>query len=121
MTAPYAFIVEDDPNLGPAFAEILADFVGWRVELITNGKEALNRLNQVVPDAILLDVNIPGMRGPELLEHIHNSNGRFAHMKTVLMTADSIVAESMHSQVDMVLVKPVAVEYLLQQLDQLMA
>lgn len=121
MTAPYAFLIEDDPNLGPAFVEILQDFASWRVELIVNGREAFHRLNQVVPDAILLDVNIPGMRGPELLEHIHNSNGRFARMKTVLMTADTVVAEELRNRVDLVLVKPVAVDDLLAKLGLLLA
>ena len=50
-------------------------------EVIGNGEEALGRLNQLadegtLPDLILLDFNVPGLSGKELLDEMGKS-GRF--------------------------------------------
>lgn len=62
-------IVEDDP----AFAEILKVVVGKvsEVELIgtcDNTLDAAKRIDLDKPDVLLLDINISGLEGPEVLE-----------------------------------------------------
>ena len=49
-------MLSGDPNL------MLAGFA-------SNGKEALDKLNQVCPDLILLDIEMPEMDGLEFLRH----------------------------------------------------
>ena len=59
-------IVEDEPDL----RECLQDFFtakGFLVACATGGDEAMDWLQQHVPDVLLLDVNMPGHSGIEVL------------------------------------------------------
>jgi two-component system, chemotaxis family, protein-glutamate methylesterase/glutaminase len=49
-------MLSEDPNL-------------WVVGFASNGREALDRLAQVQPDLILLDIEMPEMDGLEFLRH----------------------------------------------------
>lgn len=42
----------------------------WHMEFVTSGAEALARMEQVRFDAIISDLNMPGMNGAELLERV---------------------------------------------------
>jgi len=58
-------LVDDDPD----FVEILSSKlkeVGFNIEIAYNGKEALEKLNQIKPDLIILDVMMPEMDGIDL-------------------------------------------------------
>ncbi|MBN1178063.1 MAG: response regulator [Anaerolineae bacterium] len=43
---------------------------GWEVESVIGGAEALARLEQSPVDVMLLDINMPGMDGMEVLSHL---------------------------------------------------
>lgn len=60
-------IVEDDKFLGSLLARKLEkeEFI---VSLATNGVEALNKINESLPNLILLDLILPNMNGFEILE-----------------------------------------------------
>jgi PAS domain S-box-containing protein len=55
-------IVEDHPLLRPMLAEALANS-GCQVKEASDGQGALEALNDFQPDLLVLDVNLPGMRG----------------------------------------------------------
>jgi CheY-like chemotaxis protein len=42
----------------------------WQVEEAGTGEEALERLRSIVPDLVLMDVNMPGMGGMAAAEQI---------------------------------------------------
>jgi diguanylate cyclase (GGDEF)-like protein len=58
-------LVDDDPGAIQLMGRILAD-VG-KIRFATNGKDALRLARATVPDLILLDAEMPGMSGFELL------------------------------------------------------
>lgn len=59
-------IVEDDRDIVDAFADILRN-KGHTVRTAHNGKQGLCKLReQPLPDAVLLDVEMPVMTGPEM-------------------------------------------------------
>jgi CheY-like chemotaxis protein len=59
-------VVEDNPDLRDLLADALMD-AGYDVEKVTNGAEALGRVETWLPDAILLDLMLPIMDGAEFL------------------------------------------------------
>jgi DNA-binding response OmpR family regulator len=57
-------VVDDDPDILDALAEIL-EVEGYDVQRARNGREALQRLEQGLPDLVLLDLMMPVMDGWE--------------------------------------------------------
>ena len=66
---PLVLLVEDDPDGRLLFCEWLSD-AGFRVETAHNGLQALERALEIRPDAILTDLNIPGIDGYELTRRL---------------------------------------------------
>ena len=66
---PLVLIVEDDREGRLLFAEWLHQ-AGFRIELAHNGLQALERALDLLPDAILTDLNIPGIDGYELTRRL---------------------------------------------------
>jgi len=57
-------VVDDDPDILDALSEIL-EVEGYDVQRARNGREALQRLEQGLPDLVLLDLMMPVMDGWE--------------------------------------------------------
>ena len=66
---PLVLLVEDDRDGRILFAEWLLA-AGFRVEQAHNGLQALERARDLLPDAILTDLNIPGIDGYELTRRL---------------------------------------------------
>ena len=62
-------LVEDDRDGRLLFAEWLVS-AGFRVAQAHNGFQALERARDLLPDAILTDLNIPGIDGYELTRRL---------------------------------------------------
>ncbi len=62
-------IVEDDPFLVKAY-KIRFEKESVDVEVAVNAEEALTYFKKTPPDAVLLDIMLPGMSGFELLEEM---------------------------------------------------
>jgi len=60
--------VEDDPDIQVVAALALEAVGGLSVLVCGSGAEALSRLTEFGPDLVLLDVMMPGMDGPTMLE-----------------------------------------------------
>ena len=59
---PTILLVEDDPELARMVAEYLTEN-GYRVSVDSRGDTAVNRIVSELPEAVILDVNLPGMDG----------------------------------------------------------
>lgn len=73
QTIKHILVVEDDPALSDAFSIVLKK-EGYDVSVAFNGKEALDKVAEVNPDLILLDLLMPIMGGKEFLEKFENSS-----------------------------------------------
>ncbi|MGK7389056.1 MAG: response regulator [Candidatus Cyclobacteriaceae bacterium M2_1C_046] len=47
-----------------------------QVEMVNNGEEAINKLRQIDPDIIFVDINMPVMGGWEFLDYIFRNNNQ---------------------------------------------
>ncbi len=78
------FLVDDDENLR-AVVERWLRKDGYDVSCLSSGDECLEALGEEAPDAICLDMNMPGLSGIETLERIRE---RYPAMPVVVLTAD---------------------------------
>ncbi|ELS03771.1 response regulator containing a CheY-like receiver domain and an HTH DNA-binding domain [Xenococcus sp. PCC 7305] len=62
-------LIDDDPNLILLVKDYL-EFRGYNVVTAENGREALEVLDQNIPDMIICDVMMPEMDGYSLVQHI---------------------------------------------------
>jgi len=62
-------LVEDDPFLIDIYSTKLKE-AGFVVEVAQDGDEALNKVRELMPDLVLLDIVLPAMNGWEILREI---------------------------------------------------
>lgn len=55
-------IVEDNENNRCLFRDILS-FQGYEIALAADGQEGVNKARELMPDLILMDIQMPGMDG----------------------------------------------------------
>jgi CheY-like chemotaxis protein len=105
MEKPLILIVEDDQTQNQIFKIALSkDFI---VETFLDGNSAAARLDEVIPALVLLDLNLPGKSGRELLTQIREDE-RIANIRVILTTADEQQAEILQGDADLVLLKPIS-------------
>ncbi len=64
---PAVLVVDDDPHIQVMLREVLEE-EGYDVWVVGNGQEALDLLDRLRPDVILLDLMMPVMDGREFYE-----------------------------------------------------
>jgi DNA-binding NtrC family response regulator len=63
-------VVDDDPGVRSLLEHVLARH-GYDVRSVADGQTALRAIREDSPEAVLLDVNLPGLSGVEALEAVH--------------------------------------------------
>ena len=81
---PRVLIVEDDPMVLELIATRL-DLAGFQTFHARNGREGLNRIQDLRPDGLVLDINLPIMDGFAVLSHL-NATASF-YPPTLVLTA----------------------------------
>ena len=78
-------VVDDEPMVRDTLGQVLAE-EGYVVDLAVDGASALELVHAARPDAILLDVMMPGMNGRQFLQELR-SDAAYANVPVLLMTA----------------------------------
>jgi two-component system cell cycle response regulator DivK len=110
MEKPVALIVEDDRDIVALFRHVL-DVAGYHTEIVLNGKEAMERLENSHPNIVLLDLQLPGMSGIEILKRMR-ADERMKNIPVVVITAYPPYADSLPVEPDLLLLKPVDINQL---------
>ncbi len=84
-------IVDDDP-VNMQLLEDLLNENGYRVDASSDGKSALEFIENESPDLILLDVMMPGLDGYEICEKL-KSNIETKHIPVIFLTAKNDVED----------------------------
>lgn len=84
-------VVDDAPPNVKLLRLILKD-AGYRVLEATSGPEALETLHREKPDAMVLDVRMPGMTGYDVCREIRQ-DAEFATLPVIMVTALSLPEE----------------------------
>jgi CheY-like chemotaxis protein len=105
MSKPLALIIEDDSEIANILSISLRN--DFTIEILRDGSDALERLAQVVPVLIVLDLHLPEVSGMDIFEQIR-SDARLNATKVILCTADALRADVLRGQADLVLLKPIS-------------
>ncbi|OGQ99819.1 MAG: two-component system response regulator [Deltaproteobacteria bacterium RIFOXYD12_FULL_55_16] len=66
-------LVDDEDSIHLLYREELED-EGYEVHSALSGEEALAQLKVILPDLIILDINMPGINGIDVLRQIKETN-----------------------------------------------
>jgi DNA-binding response OmpR family regulator len=104
-------IVEDEPRVAAAMRELLDD--EYIVDVAQDGEAGLAAASQVRPDLVLLDINMPGMSGLEVLRRLRN---RDSSLPVIMITGtddDFSITTALMRGAFAYIPKPCSGEYLL--------
>jgi len=107
MSELIALVVEDDEGLAVITSATLQS-AGFSVETARDGETALAWLESSVPTLIVLDLNLPGISGPEVLTQVR-ADDRMKETRIIAVTGYPVMSEGLGDQVDLVLIKPFGV------------
>jgi CheY-like chemotaxis protein len=79
-------IIDDEDDIREVAALSLETVAGWEVITANSGAQGLARAAEFHPDAVLLDVMMPGMDGPTTFRELR-ANPATAKIPVLLLTA----------------------------------
>ncbi len=65
-------IVEDDTHIGTFLVEAITGETPYHAFLVASGPEALEALQSLKPNLLILDYHLPGIDGLELYDRVHS-------------------------------------------------
>ena len=105
MSDQFALVIEDDEDQADILAKAL-QAAGFETEIVRTGNAALERLDVVVPDLVVLDMHLPGVSGTGIVLKIR-ADERLAKTRIIIATVEPEAAEVIQDKADLVLAKPV--------------
>jgi CheY-like chemotaxis protein len=79
-------VVDDNARMCSVVSTILTVMGGYDVQTASSGPEALEVVSHDAPDVILMDVMMPEMDGPTVIQHLRESE-RTRDIPVILLTA----------------------------------
>jgi DNA-binding response OmpR family regulator len=118
---PARILVVDDERHIARFLEFVLKKAGYEVAIAHNGEQALAAGERFEPDAMLLDLVLPGISGLEILKRLR-SNGKHAPCVVMVLSARSFgdaPVEVMEAGANAHATKPIAPSTILKKLLEL--
>ncbi len=81
---PLVLLIDDDPDVRELFSRMMPRR-GFQVVLAATGSQGIELAGRLKPDAVVLDVKMPGMSGWDVLSALKLSD-RTAHLPVIMLT-----------------------------------
>lgn len=114
---PVILIIEDDIKFAGLLSGICRD-KGFMILVAATGEDGLGLIPKYRPKGIILDINLPGMSGWDVLEHLKNSSDT-RHIPVHIISGFAETIEAYNKGAVGYLVKPVTKEKIENALDQM--
>ena len=105
MLIASVLIVDDDSDVRTMLSSILED-EGYSVEAVDNGRQAIRTCEKLPFDAALVDINLPDVKGTELLHQLKRIQPQ---MVKIIITGDPSVenaVKALYEKADGFITKP---------------
>jgi len=115
-------LLVEDNEVNQRVAARMLEKEGYRVEVAANGKEALAKLSDRVPDLVLMDLQMPLMDGFEATAEIRRSETGGEHLPIVALTANAMKGDRekcLDAGMDGYIAKPIDKRTLLDEIERL--
>jgi signal transduction histidine kinase/DNA-binding NarL/FixJ family response regulator/HAMP domain-containing protein len=86
-------LVEDSEPAVIQMTDMLSQH-GYRVQVARHGREALEHIEQALPDAVILDLMMPGVDGFQVLQAIRGGE-KSAQLPVLILTAKAVTREEL--------------------------
>ena len=111
ITVNKLLVVDDDVEI----CEFLKSFFedrDFKVAVASNGTQALEQVALFHPEVVLLDIQMPGMGGLQVLKKIKETHPRVKVIMVTAVETQEKIEEAMRSGADNYITKPLSLEYL---------
>lgn len=99
-------IAEDNPDLRDIFM-LGFDKQVFDVSVAEDGEDAINRLNELQPDVLVLDINLPKRSGFDVLAYLQEHKEQYG-VKVIVVTGNALAMnDDKAAFADLFLLKPV--------------
>ena len=120
MKELHVLVAEDNPA-SQLVADTMLQFIGCRTDLVSSGREAVQRVSRRTYDLVFMDCNMPDMNGFEATAEIRRMEGHRRHTIIVALTANAIKGyreKCLAAGMDDYLSKPIRLHELQEKLKQ---
>jgi len=107
----HVLLVDDDAGIQDLLASLLGN-EGYRVTAAGCGREGLEKLDTETPDIVLLDVQMPGMTGFEVLTKIRERHPRLPVVMITGHGSEEVAADALRLGADDYIAKPLRIRNL---------
>jgi CheY-like chemotaxis protein len=85
-TVKTVLIVEDDQGIGSFILHAILGETSHQAILVIDGQKAIETVENIVPNLLVLDYHLPRMNGIELYDRLH-ARKELGHIPAILMSA----------------------------------
>ncbi|MCI0712003.1 MAG: response regulator [Chloroflexi bacterium] len=118
----WSILVVDDDYQSANMVKQVMDFYGAKVEIATNGPEALKLMQWFKPTMVLLDLQMPDMNGYEVKDVIHKifPNAPFPIIAHTATVTEAETPSLLKQGFDGYILKPIDVDGIVRTLQQIL-
>ncbi len=104
-------MVDDSESICDLFRDFLED-KGYDVLLSRTGEDALEKVKNLKPDAMLLDIGLPGIDGMEVLRRVRQFDGDISIIMVTGVNDENMGRDAIRKGADNYLAKSINFDYL---------
>lgn len=119
MSDATILIVDDEEELRENLLDLL-EFKGYQVAAFASGEDALANIESVNPDLVLLDIQLPGIDGIEVLRRIRQTNTKLPVVMVSASSIRSVLAKAEENGANRTILKPYSPQEMLSTVETLL-
>lgn len=120
---PVIVTIDDDGRICETIRLMLESFSDFSVLSASSGADGVALVRKIMPDMVILDINMPGMDGLEVLKKVKEDPAT-SHIPVIMLTArrdEASMDTASHSYADAYLLKPCSVKELFSKISLIMS